>query len=73
MIRATPKGSWWTKARRPGEDRSPAAGGFYPAVQVAEGMADFAQQEADFRGICLLWILSEIRVQGVEQVLFMSH
>ena len=54
-------------ARGPGEQRGAAALGLHPRRQVAEGMADFAQHEADFGGVGLMRRFAQVGVERGEQ------
>ena len=51
-------------ARGPGEQRGAAALRLHPRRQPAEGVANFAQDEAELGGVCLVGRFPEVSVEG---------
>ena len=60
-------------ARGPGQQRRAAALRFHPGRQMAEGVADLAQHEADLRGVGLVRRFAQVGVQRGEQGRLVRH
>ena len=54
-------------ARGPREQRRAAALGLHPRRQMAEGVADFAEHEADFGGVGLIRRFAQVGLERGEQ------